>query len=939
MKKKVAILIGCVLSFLFPALTFLYILKSNGILPYGSHTILFTDSQGQYIYFISYLKTIFTTKNDIYYTFAKPLGGEMSSLLCYYLFSPFNFIYLFVKTSSLPIAISYVTALKIGSMGLTMYILMNYMYKQKHISNLIFSISYALCSYVIIYNFNFMFLDGVIFLPLVILGIEKMFEGKKYILYSIFLAIAILVNYYIGFMICIFAVMFFVYKLYSNKRDKLERKALFMQFIEGSLIAGALSSLNWFVAIINMAGSKTSFGNRGLSDLRILWQVPEFLSNFTSNSFNGMNDIMEGPPLIFIGSTCLGLFIMYFFNKQIKTREKIAAGSVAIIFVLCMAISTLNDLFHGGATPNWFPFRFAFIFNFFLIYLAAKEFNNIKGLRLHHFIVPISITIILYTILKAYELETGILIDALILVVNFIFIALMKKINKKWFSVVAVTFIVGTNFYNMAKSGKQNIETNMKEAEEKGSTNYVSYEKFQNEYNEIKKVVDFVKDYDESGYFYRMEKTFYSQATYNLANNDSFMFDYAGVSHYSSCDKLSTRNYISSKLGFHSNNSWNSYGLGSTLSANSLMGIKYIIDRDYVKNSILITDRKFGAHDFLLPIETFQSYQNDNIYVSENPYALGIGYLSAPRGYTNGRQGEYILDDDGNYMYDENEEILVHWYNIFEYQNHMFKDLSGEDFGDIFSPLQYNASYSNIAVIDDNHFKLVNVSSPGYITYNINLSAAKIENSNNLYPVYYYITPGYSQHMKLSDNAYQYGDLYYFGMYNYAINPIQNISGLYKNYKLTLNGNLTWDKTAITSCFYYENIDILEKYFNALKQNEVQLKEISSSHLKGKVTYNSKKPLLTFSIPYDGRWKIKINGKNVKTRINQDIFLAADLQNYKFEDGQILSVEIKYVAREKLISVFIGLIAIGYVLCRNYNLFNNFKELIKKSRKKIIDSE
>ena len=86
MKKKLLTIFSFIIAFLIPFGVFLIVLKENGIAPFGDSTILFVDSQGQYVAFLSYYKTLFTSNNDFFYTFAKPLGGDMLSLFCYYLF-------------------------------------------------------------------------------------------------------------------------------------------------------------------------------------------------------------------------------------------------------------------------------------------------------------------------------------------------------------------------------------------------------------------------------------------------------------------------------------------------------------------------------------------------------------------------------------------------------------------------------------------------------------------------------------------------------------------------------------------------------------------------------------------------------------------------------------------------------------------------------------
>ncbi len=899
MKRKIFSICGFIISFLIPSLVFLFILKRNEIYPFGDSTILFVDSQGQYISFLSYYRTILLGQNNIKYTFAKPLGGDMVSMFTYYLLSPFNLLYIFFNTESLPLGIAIITILKIGSIGLSMYILLMHLNKDKIISNLIFSTAYALCSYVIVFNFNFMFLDGVIFAPLIVLGIEKIFEGKRNLFYIIFLSLAILINYYIGFMLCFFSAVFFLYKLYSYDRKKEEIKHLYRTFISGSILAGAISSFSWVSALANMRGAKASLENGSAFSMQFLWKIADFGKNLTSQSYLGMPDIINGAPLVFIGSLSLALCILYFMNAKISRREKISSSIVIVLYLFIMLFTFPNNLLHGGSAPTWFTFRYAFTFDFFLIYLAFKEFDNISGLKSHHFVVPLVAFALLSVIIKLSGYETNILNDILFTTIAFILIFTLKYLKKKWLLATITTLLVVVNVINLNANANYVISKN-KEESESGSGSYVSYEKYQKEINEIGQIINFVKEYDESEEFYRMEKTFYSQHTYNLANNDSFMFDYAGLTHYSSNDKLSTRNYLAYYMGFHTNNNWSSYGLGSTLTANSLMGIKYILDRDFEYNSILIPNRHFGARDFLTPVKNFDSYLGDKIYVMENPYALSIAYLAknAPK--------------------QENNEK----HNVFRYQNQMLKNLSGLDLGDVLKPLTFTTSLQNIRQLSEDHYALIDITKPGYITYNVSL--------NNKYPMYYYIKDGFSQYMSLTDTR----NLYYFNMYNYAVNPIEYSSyQTSKTYQLKLNENLVWDEVEIIPSFYYEDIDLLKEYFATLKNHNISLKRLSSSHLHGNVTYSEDYPLLMTSLPYEGKWKVKINNKSIQTFISQDLFVSADLSKLNLRSGDNVIIDLEYVTNEYTLTILIGLIAIAYIFFVDFEYWKKIIGKIKSHEK------
>ena len=83
-----------------------------------------------------------------------------------------------VSTAALTGGVLVLTLLKIGLSGLTFGILMNYFHKNK-VTNVIFALLYAMMSYNIAYSMCLMWLDAVIWLPIIILGIEKIAAGGK----------------------------------------------------------------------------------------------------------------------------------------------------------------------------------------------------------------------------------------------------------------------------------------------------------------------------------------------------------------------------------------------------------------------------------------------------------------------------------------------------------------------------------------------------------------------------------------------------------------------------------------------------------------------------------------------------------------------------------------------------------------------------------------
>lgn len=121
----------------------------------------------QYLSFFQWFKGIFSEGNSLFYSLGKSIGGEMFGLFAYYLASPFNLIFTLFSDDNAIFAFEVVLVLKMALASLSMCYFLN-RGKETKFRNLIFSISYALCTYAITYGFNVMWLDAMILLPLVI---------------------------------------------------------------------------------------------------------------------------------------------------------------------------------------------------------------------------------------------------------------------------------------------------------------------------------------------------------------------------------------------------------------------------------------------------------------------------------------------------------------------------------------------------------------------------------------------------------------------------------------------------------------------------------------------------------------------------------------------------------------------------------------------------
>ena len=82
---------------------------------------------------------------------------------------------------------------------------------------------------------------------------------------------------------------------------------------------------------------------------------------------------MKSPTNIYCSVMVAELLMLYFFNKEINIRNKIASLIVMVFIALSLFISTFILLWHGFDYPIGFQYRNSFIFCFFIPSFSANS--------------------------------------------------------------------------------------------------------------------------------------------------------------------------------------------------------------------------------------------------------------------------------------------------------------------------------------------------------------------------------------------------------------------------------------------------------------------------------------------------------------------------------------------------------------------------------------
>ena len=574
------------LTFLLSSMVVSIIYTLQKIAPFGNNSMLDVDFYHQYGPLLNELYDRVKSGESLLYSFNTAGGMPFYKNFANYLSSPFNIILFLFKKENIVMAFSIIIGLKVVFASVTMQHYLNKTFKKNNFITVIFGLLYALSGYFCAYYWNIMWLDGMVFLPIIMLGINKIIEQEKPNTYIISLALMLFANYFIGYMICIFSVIYFLGLFWYKNNFKLKNVVRkFLMFFISSLLAGGLVAfillpLFYSMSTISATGDLFPSASSSFS-----------ITNFIFNHITGVSrtvfasDILPLPN-VYPGLISLVLIVLLFLNKNVNIRFKILSVIAILFFFFSFNITTLDFIWHAFHVPNDLPWRYSFIYIFVLITIAYYSFSKIKDVSL--FRLCISFAVIMLVVLLASKLNFENLSDSkiitciiLLCLYFIIFILFKNKVNKKVLYVILTICVSYEVIYGINSNWNINHDITIFMEDKKP---------YQSLIKEIKK--------DDNG-LYRIEKTDY------LTLNDAAWYDYYGISAFSSMAYEDTAK-AQRNLGLAGNNI-NSYYYKyyQTPVYNTMFNIKYLLG-NYIDN------------DYYVPIDT-----------KDNHTSIGYNYSSS----------------------------------------------------------------------------------------------------------------------------------------------------------------------------------------------------------------------------------------------------------------------------------------------------------------------
>ena len=237
-----------------------------------------------------------------------------------------------------------------------------------------------------------------------------------------------------GYMLCIFSVIYFIYKIINYKG---QRKNIIINFLILSIISGLMSAFVLIPSAFAILNGRT-IGSINYFKINI-YNLSSIIYNLFPGSFLKTDNFNDGTCVIGVSLFCLSLIILYFFNKKISKKEKISTLTVILFFILSFSFNLFDYAWNMFTKPVWWNCRYAFLFSLFLIIISHKSFINLKDINVNS--KKISITTISIFLLSLVSFSLKVIgthpktITAIILFIGNIYIIiylnLLIKLSKR----------------------------------------------------------------------------------------------------------------------------------------------------------------------------------------------------------------------------------------------------------------------------------------------------------------------------------------------------------------------------------------------------------------------------------------------------------------------------------------------------------------------------
>lgn len=572
------------------------------ITPFGDNTFLYDDVRREFIQYYVHLKHALMGDASLAYSRTKGMGGSMFGLFINYMSSPLNLIYVLFPVKAFPTVLTILIIFRMGLSAFTADVFLGHLNLRHTVA---FSVSFAMSLWVFVSILNPLWLDAIIMFPLLSTAVLEFSKDtrsvKKLLVLVLLTAVQFYLNYYTACMMMIFFAIWMILRWLLKV----------ISFSDGLRVAtGLITGILLICPVIypvykELTLSEKSVGGSFISNIfkdAYITNPIMVLSKLFTCSIDG-SQVMFGMPHLFCGTIMIPLLVYFFLNKSLDKKLKKQCAFLLGILFISFCLSPLDLVWHAGNIPNGYPYRYAFIFVAVMITCCAYSFNIIldQGNGSGNTVPSFTCIMASFAITGALELLVVLLsfvikmpwlsykyglVGIVLLGIECAISAIYFYKNKKVFIIILALVCMGDLMINQVKIVR---------------AAFIPCEplsEYQTRYDDKSIKIANIKADDDS--FYRIEDI-ESNPYDNM--NDSMVYSYHGISHYSTGDHKSVRMFLKD-IGFNYNELFDQYADGNTYCANSILNIKYLlVPGGTVQNQSIFPAAVILPDDIYIPSE------------------------------------------------------------------------------------------------------------------------------------------------------------------------------------------------------------------------------------------------------------------------------------------------------------------------------------------------
>lgn len=839
-------------------------------------------------------------------------GGDVLTTFNYYVIGdPLNLLSVAVPTKYTEFLYAFLVLVRMYLAG----VFFMYYTREREVrgnGRVIGAIIYVFCVYAIHSGVRHpFFILPMIFLPLVLAGLEKILKGKNPYLFIVSIAICVISNFYFFYMVAIItAVYALVRVIYLYKDEKPKIFTTLLKLLGFSLVGVSIACVLFIpTVLIFIQDSRTIEG--GIVPIVYEFKYyQKLLSGMISNDSSGHWNYIGVSPIALVGA-------YYAFHK--RDVQKII---LFVISLIVMLVPFLGSFMNG---MSYACNRWIWAYVFLCAYTVAyywKEIISIRVFTHKKLTVFLMIYFVLVLVMRNTRKES-VIFQILLFSVMLFLLSFINNHKTKWFKykirIIFVFVIAGialNAFYIFSVTEGNYVSEFIAMGEV-----YPSYEST---------ISNDIKNHVEDKSFYRFSSTddeylnnkdmnmkvnvvlknsIYSDISNRYfkldnASNTSTIFNRNGIGYYWSLGNINIQNYLR-EIDNKEYGLFYYYGNDQRTILSSLSSVKYFVAEEgelaKVPYGYKLIDTYFKYAPNMLrnkKVNKKTRVQNSADYnIYENQYAMPLGYT-----YDNTVTEKQASKFDGI----KKEELMLES-AIVEKEDNLARS---NEFNSTDKKLKYTVETKDTDYVKISKNQIVVNRGQSKIDLHIDCAPKK-----NLFVNFKNFTFAQKSEMDANKNMY---DTLSVGEQNLISNKYRyytedDFSRIYVSCgevnKLLLNyrddksyfnnrknfainmcySDVERDKVTITfeqpGTYRFDDIEVVEQSFdgyedkvNALRKNSLENVKIKTNKITGDISLDKEK-LLCLNIPYSDGWKLKVDGKEKELKkvnyMNSGVILKA----------------------------------------------------------------